>query len=53
MVFIYKIGLLTDIEHKLMVTKVGGWGVRDKLGVWDQQIHTTIYKIDNQQGSTV
>ena len=26
---------------------------RDKLGVWDQQIHTTIYKIDNQQGPTV
>ena len=20
---------------------------RDKLGVWDQHIHTTIYKIDN------
>ena len=26
-----------------------GWG-RDKLGVWDQQIQTTI---DKQQGSTV
>ena len=24
-------------------------GGRDKLGVWDQQIHTTIYKTDNQQ----
>ena len=23
-----------------------------KLGVWDQQIHTTIYKIDNQQRPT-
>ena len=22
---------------------------RDKLGVWDEQIYTTIYKIDNQQ----
>ena len=22
---------------------------RDKLGVWDQEIHTTIYKIDKQQ----
>ena len=30
--------------------KVGG---RDKLGVWDCHIHTTIYKIDNQQGPTV
>ena len=29
-----------------------GRGV-DKLGVWDEQIHTTIYKIDNQQGPTV
>ena len=22
---------------------------RDKLGVWDYQIHTTIYKIDEQK----
>ena len=29
-----------------------GWG-EDKLGVWDQHIHTTIYKIDNQQGPTI
>ena len=27
------------------------WG--DKLGVWDSHIHTTIYKIDKQQGPTV
>ena len=26
---------------------------RDKLGVWDQQIQTTIYKIDKQQGPAV
>ena len=26
--------------------------MRDKLGVWDQQIHTTIYKTDKQQGPT-
>ena len=25
---------------------------RDKLGVWDEQIRTTIYKIDKQQGPT-
>ena len=25
------------------------WGERDKLGVWDLNIHTTIYKMDNQQ----
>ena len=29
--------------------KIGGWGI----GVWDQQIHTFIYKIDKQQGPTV
>ena len=29
-----------------------GWG-RDKLGDWDKHVHTTIYKIDNQQGPTV
>ena len=28
--------------------KVGG----GKLGVWYWQIHTTMYKIDNQQGPT-
>ena len=26
---------------------------RDKLGVWDQQIHTTIYKIDKEQGFAI
>ena len=26
---------------------------RVKLGVWDQHIHTTIYKTDKQQGPTV
>ena len=30
-----------------------GKGGGDKLGVWDQQIQTTIYKIDKQQGPTV
>ena len=30
----------------------GGWG-RDKLGVGNQQIQTTIYEIDKQHGSTV
>ena len=32
---------------------VGGRGGRDKLGVWDERIHTTIYEIGNQQGPTV
>ena len=35
-----------------MVTK-GISGEGDKLGVWDEQIHTTIYEIDKQQGPTV
>ena len=31
-----------------------GKGVgKDKLGVWDQQIHTIIYKTGSQQGPTV
>ena len=42
---------LTDIENKLMV-KGKKWG-RNKLGVWDQHIYPTIYKIGKQQGPTV
>ena len=30
--------------------KVGG---RDRLGVWDWYIYTTVFKIDNQQGLTL
>ena len=30
----------------------GVWG-KDGLGVWDQQIQTVIYRMDNQQGPTV
>ena len=29
----------------------GKWG-KDKLGVWDQQIYITIYKLHKQQGPT-
>ena len=35
-----------------MVIK-GESGGRDKLGVWVQQIHTTIYKVGKQEGPTV
>ena len=28
-------------------------GERDKLGVWDEWIQATIYKIDKQQSATV
>ena len=44
---------LTDIEHKFMVPKGDSGGGGNKLGVWDKHIHTTIYKIDKQWGSTV
>ena len=33
-----------------MVTKEERGGGRDKLGVCDEHIQTTIYKIDNPQG---
>ena len=42
---------LTDFKNKLMVMKGVKWG-RDKLGVWDSHLHTSIYKTDKQQGPT-
>ena len=30
-----------------------GGGGRHKSGAWDKHTHTTIYKIDNQQGPAV
>ena len=36
-----------------MLTKGEKEGGRDKLGVCDQQIHTTMYKIDKQQRYSV
>ena len=44
---------ITDTENKFIVTQ-GKTGTRrrDKLEVWDLHIHTTIYKIDKQQGPT-
>ena len=47
---IYKAETDSDFKNKL---QRGNVGVRDKLGIWDEHIHTTINKIDNQQGSTV
>ena len=34
-----------DLENKLMVNK-GEQGGRDKLGLWDANIHTAIFKTD-------
>ena len=37
---------LSDTENKLMVAK---WdGGRDKLGVWDEYIHTTIKEVNDK-----
>ena len=44
---------IIDIENQSMVTEGGKMQGRDKLGVWDQQIQATVYKIDKQQGATV
>ena len=37
-----------SIENKLMVTREETGWERNNLGVWDQQIQTTIYKTDKQ-----
>ena len=44
---------LTDIEKKkLTVTKGEGSGWRDKLGIWDEQIHSTVHKIGFPGGAS-
>ena len=44
---------LTDTENRLVVAKgEGEWG-RDRLGDWDQQMQSILYKMDKQQGPTV
>ena len=50
--FIYKTEINSQSENKLMATKEKMQG-RDKLGAWDENIHTAIFKTDNQQGPTV
>ena len=42
----------TDLENKLGYQRGKGQG-RGILGVWDQQIKTTVSKIDTQQGPTI
>ena len=44
---------LTDIDNKFMVIKMERRCRKDKMGVWDQQINTTVYKIGKQQGPTL
>ena len=43
---------LTELENELVVNG-GRLGEGDDQGVWDQQVHTSVFKIDNQQGPTV
>ena len=44
---------LTGIEkNQAVVAKGEGWG-RDGWGVWDFQVQTVIYRMDEQQGLTV
>ena len=50
--YLHNRNILTDLENKDGYQK-GKVGRRDKLGVWDWHIHTTIFKTDNQQGPTV
>ena len=35
-----------------MVAKKGVWG-REGLGVWDEQMQTSMYRMDKQQGPIV
>ena len=36
-------------KNKTTVIKGEKWGGRDESGAWDEHIHSTSYKIDNQQ----
>ena len=40
----------TDLENKLMVARREEW---EKEIVWDRYVHTSIFKMDNQQGPIV
>jgi len=40
-------------ENKLVVTRRGREGGRNKIAVGDSRIQTTMYKINKQQGYTV
>ena len=39
-------------KQTVVTKKERRWG-RDKLGVWDQEVQTTVHKIDKQQGPIV
>ena len=41
----------TDSENELIVVR-GRTGGRDSRGVWGLHVHTSVFKMDNQQGPT-
>ena len=45
---IYKI----ETENELVVA-AERMGTKDIWGVWDEEVHTAVFKMGNQQGSTV
>ena len=51
--FIYKTEILTDLENQVYGYQGEGVKGRDRLGVWDWHVHSTIFKINNKQGPTV
>ena len=50
---IYKTETTLQISETNLWLQKGNLGGRDNSGAWDEHIHTTIHKIDNQQGPTV
>ena len=43
-----------SVQNKFMVAGAGGKiRGRDSYGVWDGQVHTVMFKMDNQKGPTV
>ena len=44
---------IQDTENKPVTTSGEREGERGKIGVWDEETQTTVYKTDEQQGHTV
>ena len=48
-----EIPVFTDLENKLMVARREEWEKEIVKRVWDRYVHTSIFKMDNQQGAIV
>ena len=46
-----KLSSASDLENKFMASG-GRMRDRDSQGVWDGHVHTDIFKMDSQEGST-